>query len=82
MQDHRFWRGFSWKRFGLQTAFFFFAMNIAAVFFSLIEQDVSANFNLKAIIIRFIISVFYGLTVTLWFEPGIDKHFWKRKKKE
>ncbi len=82
MHDKRFWRGFGWKRFGLQTAFFFLVMNIAAVLFSLIEQDVNVNFNVRSILIRSVVSIFYGLTTTLWFEPGVDKDFWKRKKKE
>lgn len=77
----KFWRGFTWKRFVIMTLFWFVLYVSIDFFMSLFDTTSSFDFTYSYFLKNTITSIIMGFLFSLWFEPGIDKDFWKRKKK-
>ena len=82
MQQDHFWRGFTWKRFILYTLLWLVVKISGELLFSLFDHTFYSLFTYRKLARYGIESVVMGLLFSLWFEPRMDKDFWKRKKKD
>lgn len=82
MRKDYFWRGFTWKRFALNTLFWFVVKISGELFFSFVDHTFYKVFTYHSLRAIGIESVVMGFLFSLWFEPRMDKDFWKRKKKQ
>jgi uncharacterized membrane protein (DUF106 family) len=76
MNKHKtgFWRGFTWKRFIVNSLIFIIFFSVTQIVENLIESPHQA---FSSITLRFVIKVLlrslvFGFFISLWYEPGLD----------
>lgn len=75
-----FWRGFTWVRFIIMSICWFIIYCTSDFLVDFFDTSSQFQFTINYLLKNCASSILMGFLFSLWFEPGIDKDFWKGKK--